>query len=66
MELIMMKCTNCGLSYLTIYKSGETECPECKHKDTMLVGNDAVEALVKQEREKAVNEYKVQERKKKE
>jgi uncharacterized Zn finger protein (UPF0148 family) len=52
MELIMMKCTECGTSYLTFFKSGETECPECKHKDMLLVGEDAVNKLLEQERAK--------------
>lgn len=52
MEVILIKCAKCGIQYLTQWKSGETECPECKHVNVMLVGEDAEKAMRKQEREK--------------
>jgi len=48
MEVIMIKCARCGQDYLTIYKSGDTECPMCNHVNKMLVGIDAEEQLKKE------------------
>ena len=50
MELIMVKCAGCGQGYLTKYQSGDTECPMCKHVNKLLVGEDAANALLEQER----------------
>jgi uncharacterized Zn finger protein (UPF0148 family) len=49
MEVIMIQCAECGIEYLTPYKSGKTECPECQHENTLLVGQEAVDALKTQE-----------------
>lgn len=46
MELIMCKCENCGLSYLTIYRTGESKCPDCRFITKILVGEDAINALL--------------------
>jgi uncharacterized Zn finger protein (UPF0148 family) len=51
MEVIMIKCAKCEISYLTIFKSGLTECPDCHHQNTLLVGEDAERAMKKQEEE---------------
>jgi uncharacterized Zn finger protein (UPF0148 family) len=50
MNVIMIQCAECGLEYLTQYKSGKTECPECQHQNTLLVGKEAVDAMLEQER----------------
>jgi len=50
MDVIMIQCAECGIEYLTQYKSGITECPDCQHKNTLLVGQEAVDALKKQEK----------------
>ena len=50
MEIIMINCAGCGEGYLTQLKSGDTECPVCKHVNKLLVGEDADKALLEQER----------------
>ncbi len=46
MELIMCKCLECGTSYLTIYKSGDSVCPQCNRVNHLLIGEDAIDALL--------------------
>lgn len=50
MELIMIKCVGCGLEYLTQYKTGISECPDCQYQNQLLVGKEAIDALMEQER----------------
>jgi uncharacterized Zn finger protein (UPF0148 family) len=52
-EIIMIKCAKCDTDYFTLFKSGDSECPLCGHVNKLLVGEDAMNALLEQEKKKA-------------
>jgi phage FluMu protein Com len=51
MECFLIKCSKCNLQYLTKFESGEHKCPECGNVDHVLVGDDAMKAMIKQAKE---------------
>jgi peptide subunit release factor 1 (eRF1) len=48
MDCFLLKCTKCGIEYLTKYESGEHTCPDCGNVNKILIGDDAVKAMVEQ------------------